>query len=349
MQNHLNDNFQNGITKSFSYNQLLQYTGDLEVPYYYFALNQHFANVRTFYGSIDIEGLFDSVINTYKVESTNFWTHKSSGNQQPKPLFNSFLIQLKNDLLLSYNSQDNAIKIFYSDRITSDVLGDLEKMVEEAYLPESYAQGKVFLMYEMSGYLYLRDFEVKKTEIDIDLNYNDDFKSIHELIVKRLSTNDDKGLVLLHGAPGTGKTHYLRYLASILNKKMIFIPPDYAINIASPHFLPLMIANPNSILIIEDAELIIEEREEHGRNASVSSLLNMADGLLSDCLNIQIICTFNTHLSKIDKALLRKGRLIANYEFRALEANKAQKLSNSLGFKRWFEEASTLAEIYNQE
>ena len=109
----------------------------------------------------------------------------------------------------------------------------------------------------------------------------------------------------------TGKTSYIRYLTSLIDKKMIYIPPEYAHKIASPDFLTLLIANPNSILIIEDAENIVEERDGY-RNASVANLLNVADGLLSDCLNIQILCTFNAHISKIDKALLRKGRLIAD-------------------------------------
>ncbi|MCU0443622.1 MAG: ATP-binding protein [Microscillaceae bacterium] len=349
MNNHLKNNeILPGLTKNFNYTQLVQYTGDLEVPFYYLALNQEFANVRTFYGSIDIEGVFESVVQKYQVPSTHIWKHLSSNNTQ-KPLFNGFLLQLQNDLLFSYSSQEGCIKFYFSDHVPENIIKELEELVYAAYLDENYAKGKVFLMYEMNGYLYLRDFELRTTEINIHTNYNDDFAAVHEVIYQRLNAPDDKGLLLLHGAPGTGKTHYLRHLAGVLNKKMIFIPPDYAMNIASPHFLPLMISNPNSILIIEDAEMILEDREEHGRNASVSSLLNMADGLLSDCLNIQIICTFNTNISKIDKALLRKGRLIANYEFKPLEPYKAQKLSDSLGFKRWIEEAMTLAEIYNQD
>jgi ATP-dependent 26S proteasome regulatory subunit len=129
---------------------------------------------------------------------------------------------------------------------------------------------------------------------------------------------------------------------------MIYIPPEYAHKIASPDFLTLLIANPNSILIIEDAENIVEERDGY-RNASVANLLNVADGLLSDCLNIQILCTFNAHISKIDKALLRKGRLIAMYEFGKLEQSKAQQLSDKLGYKNEIKEAMTLANIYNQD
>jgi hypothetical protein len=99
-------------------------------------------------------------------------------------------------------------------------------------------------------------------------------------------------------------------------------------------------------LIVEDAENILEERRA-GSSDSISNLLNIADGLLSDCLKIQIICTFNTPLENIDQALLRKGRLIARYNFKPLETNKAIKLSEQLGFEKKIENPMTLAEIYN--
>ena len=115
-----------------------------------------------------------------------------------------------------------------------------------------------------------------------------------------------------------------------------------------PGLISLLIDNPNSIFVIEDAENIITDREKNG-NSPVSALLNISDGLLSDCLNIQIICSFNTPLSKVDSALLRKGRLIAKYEFKELSTDKAQKLSDQLGFNTKIEQPMTLTAIYNQD
>mgnify|MGYP006892816854 FL=1 len=63
----------------------------------------------------------------------------------------------------------------------------------------------------------------------------------------------------------------------------------------------------------------------------------------------QIIATFNCDLASIDPALLRKGRLIANYEFNKLDIESAKTLSDKLGFGRdSVTEPMTLAEIYNQ-
>jgi hypothetical protein len=119
-------------------------------------------------------------------------------------------------------------------------------------------------------------------------------------------------------------------------------------SMTNPDLMALLIDHPNSIFVIEDAENIIIDREKNG-NSPVSAILNISDGLLADCLNIQIICSFNTDLSKVDTALLRKGRLIAKYEFKELEIKKAQMLSSKLGFASSITEPMTLTAIYNQD
>lgn len=75
----------------------------------------------------------------------------------------------------------------------------------------------------------------------------------------------------------------------------------------------------------------------------------MADGLLSDIVNIKFICTFNAAVDKIDPALLRKGRCFAKYEFKELCEEKVEKLNAkyNLGLKEI--KPMTLAEIYNAE
>lgn len=196
--------------------------------------------------------------------------------------------------------------------------------------------------------LELKTINITPTELDLDLYYNDDFKAVDATIKERLSKEKDKGIVLLHGLPGTGKTTYLRHLIGSLKKKVMFVSPSVASNLMNPEFMDLLIDNPNSVLVIEDAENIIIDRR-FSSQSSVSNLLNISDGLLSDCLNVQIICTFNSELSFVDSALMRKGRLIAKYEFGKLDVAKANKLSSHLGLTNTITKPMTLAEITNPD
>jgi hypothetical protein len=194
--------------------------------------------------------------------------------------------------------------------------------------------------------LDLKAMDIKKTNLRLDLFYEDDFLPVHKTILERLNKKNDKGVVLLHGLPGTGKTTYIRHLVGKLKKKVMLLSPSVARNIMSADFMELLIDNPNSILVIEDAENIITDRRI-SNSSSISNLLNVSDGLLSDFLNVQIVCTFNHPLSLVDAALMRKGRLIAKYEFGKLSKGKAQALSKHLGFDTVINQPMTIAEISN--
>jgi len=155
---------------------------------------------------------------------------------------------------------------------------------------------------------------------------------------------------LLHGDPGTGKTSYIKYLTSLVkDKDILFIPPSMAEMLSEPTIIPFLMDHKNSILIIEDAERVISDREGNGSPAGVSNILNLTDGILGDCLNIQVIATFNMKREKIDQALLRKGRLIAEHKFERLSVQDTNKLLKSLKKDYVVEEGMVLADIYNIE
>jgi hypothetical protein len=206
---------------------------------------------------------------------------------------------------------------------------------------------EINLVVESSGGMELKAMEIKREKLDLDLFYGDDFKQIDEVIRKRLNQKKDKGIILLHGLPGAGKTTYLRHLIGKIRKRVLFLSPSVAGKLMNPDFIDLLIDNPNTVLIIEDAENIIMDRKQNSGSA-VSNLLNISDGLLADFLNVQIICTFNNSLTLIDQALMRKGRLIAKYEFGKLSVEKSRRISRHFGFDTVINKPMTIAEIANQ-
>ena len=196
------------------------------------------------------------------------------------------------------------------------------------------------------------DFEID----DLDINYGQGFEEFHDDLMDRFN-NSTKGLVLFHGQPGTGKTYYIRHLLRSMaeNKKVvIYMPPnmvDYLVEPGFMTFLSTEIRDWSSqglfcVLLIEDAEPLLTKRREGVRIQGVTNLLNLSDGLLNDMLNLQIICTFNVDLKKLDSALLRPGRLIARKEFKALEVLDANLLAQRLGIKQHITKPATLGEIY---
>jgi hypothetical protein len=206
---------------------------------------------------------------------------------------------------------------------------------------------EVNLIVQGRNRLELKAMEIKRMKLDLDLFYEENFKDTDETIRKRLGRKGDKGVVLLHGLPGTGKTTYLRYLVGKIKKRVLILSPSVADNLMNPEFIELLINNPNTVLIIEDAENIIMDRRQSSRS-SVSNLLNISDGLLADFLNVQLVCTFNSSITTVDRALTRKGRLIAEYEFGKLGIAKGQQLSDHFGFDTVISRPMTIAEIANQ-
>ncbi len=189
--------------------------------------------------------------------------------------------------------------------------------------------------------------EIKKPEIDFDVNYDKGFQKKHEFLLSELN-KDKSGIVFLYGVSGGGKTMYLRYLINELkDKKVLYMPSNMVQLLSSPGFLTFMIEQKNSILVIEDAENCVKNTGE--RDIAVTNLLNLADGMMSDALNIKIIATFNTEIKNIDQALLREGRMILKHEFKALPAEQATVLSKKLGINKIYTEDRTLAQIYNEE
>jgi hypothetical protein len=265
--------------------------------------------------------------------------------QNKQQEFSVTIFKLENKVLIELS--DGYAEVLFSNT-NYNYANELMQVLAGFKAPEKEEPFEINIITQSNSGLELKQLEIKSTVLDIDMYYNDDFKPVDEVIKQRLEKENDKGIILLHGLPGTGKTTYLRHLIGNMRKKVLFVSPGVAGNLMNPEFIDLLIDNPNAVLVIEDAENIIMDRK-FSSNSSVSNLLNISDGLLSDCLNVQIICTFNSALSLVDSALLRKGRLIAKYEFEKLNAVKAQRLSDHLGFKNIIDKPMTIAEITNPD
>lgn len=320
----------------------------------------HHINYRSLYG--DESDIWDPDTVEY---------YRSTGRPLKKPkgfgsYFNTDLIFVDrtNQLMFKFGLENidvDSLYVFSMDKSDNRHIREQIKNCVEHYCKEFLKKHKndykVNILIQKGNQVLVSEYSIDPDKVPNtkETHYNDDFLPFSEHIESCLKEKKSSGLVVLHGQPGSGKTTYLRYLmGAIKDKRLIYVPPAMSEALAHPDLLQILLAHRNSILLIEDAEMVVMNREDHGHNnQAVSNLLNMSDGILSDLLQIQIVCTFNTDISNIDKALLRPGRLLGEYKFGPLSKEKSQKLVDELygngTYKKHFglEKELTLAEIYS--
>ena len=229
-------------------------------------------------------------------------------------------------------------------------LEDFEKFINK----EEGSKVHLFIKNQYGDYAFEPISVNVPDNIDLTLNYGSKFPETDKTIQERL-TNNKSGLFMFHGLPGTGKTTYIKYLASKVDRDFIYIPTTMVETFTSdPNCLSVLIQKPNSVIILEDAEKAIMKRHGDGMDSSaVSSLLNLSDGIMSDILKTSVILTYNCPKNEIDSALRRKGRLQVDYEFTALSITDSKKLAKSLKYSKktidGITKAMSVADIYNLE
>jgi hypothetical protein len=291
----------------------------------------------------------EDFINKLKPPSTSYIKKIYNDENEENEITTFIDITLEKDIFVDISNTD--IKIFYHPKYEKDLDNPTNKLHILLGLIKNYVnytlENKIYIVYKTHYGFEKKAFDIKKIKLSLEDNYNDDFIEVYNKIITNINKKNASGLYILSGFTGTGKTFFLRFLASKIKKPIIFIPNDLVQSIIDPSFVPFLINNNDSILIIEDAEPVLEKRDSN-RSSAVSNILNLTDGLLSDCLNLSILCTFNTDSKNIDEALLRKGRLRVNYKFEKLSIEKSIKLLNKLGYKNIdVKEPMTLADIYN--
>lgn len=242
------------------------------------------------------------------------------------------------------------VHVFYikghHDSYLNEFIRDIESIALSDFKMIAKKNTVNFLCFSHGGF-NLRNIKINKRVIgDLTLNYGEEFDKVNNHLIQFLES-DETGLTILHGGYGNGKTFYIRHLLSTLTKRTIYVPPNLIGRIAEPDFLSFLLNQNDFILVIEDAEEVIATRKNSSNPAAVANLLNLTDGILGDCIKIKVIVTFNCDIEDIDPALLRKGRLRLQYEFKKLSSNQANKLFKFLNINHQTNEPMSINDIYN--
>jgi len=201
----------------------------------------------------------------------------------------------------------------------------------------------------LGGSLIISEFNNKLKSDNIDLYYTQKtFKSINKLI--KSINKKNKGLSILFGERGTGKTSIINYIHEKVNKNIIYIPNnviEHTIN--NPEFKSILKNYKNSILIIDDCESIFSDFYSKS-NLITSNLLQMIDGLDSDESSLNFLLIFNSDDElEIDENLLDCNNLIDVIKFDTLSKEESNKLSNHLGQTTKYKKETKLLNILRGE
>ena len=213
-------------------------------------------------------------------------------------------------------------------------------------------RSKIGIIKSGRGGMYVSKISLSHNQTFSFDHYNEDFVTFENNITNQLAEKKP-GLFLFHGEPGTGKSSAIRHLVEKVKRNFIFIPPQMISHLSSPEFADIITdTHKGSVLILEDAEKALMKRESDdgfSNSTLVSSILNLTDGLYADLGQLAIIATYNCDRNLIDPALLRKGRLKAEYRFDKLDTDRAKLLAKKLGKNLNIKEPKTLADIFNDE
>ena len=115
--------------------------------------------------------------------------------------------------------------------------------------------------------------------------------------------------LLLHGQPGTGKTHTVRYLMSRLTDRTVFVLSGQGLGVI-PKTVALARTLQPAVVVLEDVDLVAEERTRPhaGTNPVLFELLNQMDGVEQDADIVFLLTTNRPDL--LEPALAtRPGRV----------------------------------------
>lgn len=196
-----------------------------------------------------------------------------------------------------------------------------------------------------------RDITVQPWD-EIEANYSLGVRS--ELAkLARMSNPAGGKLALFHGSPGTGKS---RLLLSLMSEWRDWCTASVVTDtdrfFGDPTYLNSLIFNMEGhrqwlLLVVEDADEYLAVGSREAKGQSIARLLNIADGIVGQGLNILTILTTNVAVDELNPAIVRPGRCLANVNVGAFPASEASQWLTDRGKPGVeFDNDVTLATLY---
>ena len=296
---------------------------------------------------------FNKIVSEHSVEKNTFT--EILPNDEDFTINDKIISNLGDDVYLSYividRNQDNSIVsdivFFYKSQDNSKKVQSIIEELNDClvdFCEEETNNLNTISLSAQSG------LEIEPIELDDDFDNFDNYystntnKSVEKLIKKIKKSN--KGLSVLYGERGTGKTSVINYIASKLDRIVIFIPNnliEHTIN--NPDFRKFIKKFHKPVIVLDDCESTLSDYYNR-TTITTTNILQMVDGFLSDTMEVNVICIFNTDdEDDIDEALLESNSLIDVIEFEYLSGEEAEELSKVVGSSKKYKNKTRLIDI----
>ncbi len=244
---------------------------------------------------------------------------------------------LVNDLCFYYKTQNEKEVI---DKIVQQLMNCIIDYVDDS-------EHKINVLSLVDNNLEVSPLFFEKSKFSLESLYN--HKTIKEVkrTVKELK-NKDKGLTILYGDKGVGKTNLSNYISTKVDRLVIYLPLNtIESSINSSDFRTFLKKYNKCLLIVDDCEFLYNPMYGKHNYFSVN-VLQLIDSVVSDELDLQILLIFNVdEEDDIDSNLIDSNNLISIFEVEELESEVATELSKELGFNKKFKKNTRLVEVFH--
>lgn len=187
---------------------------------------------------------------------------------------------------------------------------------------------------------------------------------VHRAVLARLQHarllehhgHHSKTAILLHGAPGTGKTLITKYLLNLCRNHTAIVPAGMDSETIRECFRLAVYLQP-AILVIEDVDLLAERRETNANVTGLQELMNELDGMAPSTDAIVLMSTNRPEI--IEPALAsRPGRVSQAVEFPLPDPELRKSLlqlfcrsaeTDSLNWDLWVERSKNASPAFLEE
>lgn len=337
------------LSGQFQYD-LTNYSMFLPVQNYSETMQKRLSNyniARTNKLSLNVGGSSSDVLR----ELEGFGEILNFGGEEAWVFHDKFIYYL--DMNATGKNTNLQIRIMYED--CDDKIfkqrDEAQSLLEEQ-LGELILQGEVVeIVWQIFTDGYTKSMRV--TEVLDDIIYPEAYPyvDIEEYISAYLES--DESILLLKGAPGTGKTRLARYVMKEFsgesNDDAVIMFANQKKVIESGSIFQKFFVKSSDMMVLEDIDYAL--KPGNGSSQGLAPILNAADGLINSRTKKMIITTNLPNVDHLDKALTRPGRCFGVLELRPLTKVEGKALAEQINPNHngiEFPSEQTLAEIYRR-